>query len=181
MEDSEKNLIKGLRAGHEDVYALLFNKYYRPLTVFATTYVNNLEPAREIVQDLFVSLYENRKSILIATSLKSYLYQSVKNRCLNYLKHLAVERKHIDKAVLEKELSEDLEARILETELEYKIFEIISELPPKCQQIFKMSRVQGLKNKEIAEKNAISIRTVETQISMALKALRENLGKEYLI
>jgi len=176
LKVDEKNIINGIRAGRESAYALLFKEFYRPLSVFAATYINDQDTAKEIVQDLIVHLYENRKILVISTNLKSYLYQSVRNRCLNHLKHSQVERKHLDQAALEQHSTEDLEAKIAETELEYGIFKVISELPPKCQEIFRMSRVDGFKNKEIALKLGISIRTVETQISSALKVLREKLG-----
>ena len=179
MEKSDIDRIKGLRSGRESAYKQVFAEYYRPLSLFAVRYVTDLETAKEIVQELFVALYENRKSLLITTSLKSYLYQSVKNRCLNYLKHVQVDRKHLENLKLTHESSEDLQAHIEKTELESRIFQIVSDLPPRCQDIFKKSRVNGLKNIEIAELLDISIRTVETQISNALKVLREKLGKEY--
>ena len=169
-------MIKGIRAGRERAYALLFDQFYRPLSVFASTYVHDLETAKEIVQDLFVYIYENRKSLVITTSLKSYLFQSVRNRCLNHIKHMQLERKHLQQISLDQHSTEDLHDKIAETELEHRIFQIVSELQPKCQEIFQMSRVRGMKNKEIADHLHISIRTVETQISNALKALRENLG-----
>jgi RNA polymerase sigma-70 factor (ECF subfamily) len=71
-------MIKGLRSGRESAYEQLFKEYYKPLTVFATGYLENLESGKEIVQELFVSLYEKRKKLVITTSLKSYLYRSVK-------------------------------------------------------------------------------------------------------
>ena len=116
---------------------------------------------------------------MITTSLKSYLFQSVRNRCMNHIKRLQVERRHHHQIASDQESFEDLHAKIAETELEHRIFQIVSEMPPKCQEIFRMSRVNGIKNKEIADQLNISIRTVETQISNALKALREKLGDEY--
>ena len=97
---------------------------------------------------------------------------------MNYLKHLAIERKHFDLSSLEKENAVNLEEKMEEAELEHKIFQIISGLAPRCQEIFKMSRIKGFKNQEISENLNISIRTVETQISVALKALRRGLGED---
>ena len=179
MKKGDINRIKGLRSGKESAYEQLFAEYYRPLSLFAVRFVNDLETAKEIVQDLFVALYENRKSLLITTSLKSYLYQSVRNRCLNHLKHIQVDRKHLENLKVNQESSEDLEATIEKGELEARIFQIVSDLSPRCQDIFRRSRVNGMKNSEIAEHLDISIRTVETQISNALKVLREKLGKDY--
>ena len=179
MEKSDKDIIKRLRSGRESAYEQLFAEYYKSLSLFALRYVSDLETAKEIVQELFVALYENRKSLLISTSLRAYLYRSVRNRCLNYLKHIQVDRKHIEIMQLNQESSEDLEASMEKTELECRIYQVVSELPPRCQDIFTKSRVNGMKNKEIAELLEISIRTVETQISNALKVLREKLGPDY--
>ena len=176
MKDSETHIIKGIRAGRESAFDQLFQEYYRSLSVFALKYISDLEVAKEIVQDLFVHLYENRKSLFISTSLESYLYQSVRNRCLNQIKQQKTQKKHLDQYQSEQESTVDLEDLIRETELEHHIFKVVSSLPPQCQNIFNMSRVKGLSNSEIAEQLNISKRTVETQISNALKVLREKLG-----
>ena len=168
-------MIKGLRSGRENAYEQLFKEFYKPLTVFAYGYVKDLETGKEIVQDLFVQLYEKRRTLVITTSIKSYLYQSVRNRCLNHLKHLQVKKMHHEQIRSEQEFSDDLEDKIRETELEHMVSKVVDQLPPQCRKIFNMSRVSGLSNGEIAEKLEISKRTVETQISNALKVLRAKL------
>jgi RNA polymerase sigma-70 factor (ECF subfamily) len=168
-------MIKGLRSGRESAYEQLFKEYYKPLTVFASGYLEDLESGKEVVQDLFVYLYEKRKNLVITTSLKSYLYRSVRNRCLNHIKHQQVRKKHQDQMKPELQESENLEDKIRETELEYMVSQIVDQLPPQCKRIYTMSRVTGLSNREIAEQLEISKRTVETQISNALKVLREKL------
>jgi RNA polymerase sigma-70 factor (family 1) len=168
-------MIKGLRSGRESAYEQLFKEYYKPLSVFASGYLEDLESGKEIVQDLFVSLYEKRKSLVINSSLKSYLYRSVRNRCLNHIKHQQVRKKHQEGMMPVMQESHKLEDKIRETELEYMVSKIVDQLPPRCKRIFIMSRVSGLSNREIAEQLAISKRTVETQISNALKVLREKL------
>ena len=169
-------MIKGLRSGRESAYDQLFKEFYQPLSVFANSYVHDLETAKEIVQDLFVHLYEKRKTLVITTSIKSYLYQSVRNRCLNQIKHQQVQKMHHDRMKPEQNFSENLEDKIRETELEHMIFKVVDQLPPQCRRIFNMSRVSGLSNGEIAGQLDISKRTVETQISNALKVLREKLN-----
>jgi len=175
LKEEELHIIQGLKAGRENAYAQLFEAYYKPLSVYAFKYVNDLETAKEIVQDLFVHIYDQRDSLVISSSLRSYLYQSVRNRSLNYLKHKKIHDGHMVILKLETDNSDDPEAVFRETELEYRIFQIISRLPSRCQTIFKMSRVEGKKNSEIAASLDISLRTVETQISKALRILREKL------
>lgn len=180
MNKNESHTIKGLRTGSESSYEELFEAYYRPLAIFAMKYVGDLEIAKEIVQDFFVHLYENRRALVITTSLKSYLYRSIRNRCLNHLKHSELVRQHMSVLGQAYSSEEDPETRILETELENRIFQIVEGLPPRCREIFILSRVKGIKNKEIAAKLDISIRTVETQISLALKELRATLGSDLI-
>ena len=175
MKNSEPHIIEGIRAGHENAFKELFEQYYRPLSVFALKYVGDLETSKEIVQDLFVHLYQSRATLIISTSLKSYLYQAVRNRCLNQIKQDRTRQKHLDLYQLEQESSVDMEARIEETELEHHIYKIVEALPFQCRNIFTLSRLRGLSNGEIAEKLQLSKRTVETQISSALKALRTKI------
>ncbi len=177
MKDRDAHIIKGIRAGRESAFELLFKEFYRPLSVFALRYVSDLAIARDIVQNFFVHLFENRKSIIISSSLESYLYQSVRNRCLNHIKRVKTQKQHLDQYHDERKSFEDMEERIQETELEHTIFKIIESLPPQCQKVFSLSRVKGLSNSEIADQLNISKRTVETQISKALKVLRDKLGK----
>jgi RNA polymerase sigma-70 factor (family 1) len=172
----EDHIVDGLRSGRESAYRQLFELYYQKLVVFAMKYLGDLEIARDLVQDLFLSIYESRRSISIQTSLKSYLYSAVKNRCLNHIKHKAVREKHTNTIIhSENGRDQDLEEKINATELEARIFEIVSQLPDKCRQIFIMSRVDGKRNREIADELKLSVRTVETQISKALKTLKDNL------
>ena len=176
MNKKDSNIISGLKLGKEKAYEQLFHNYYPQLTVFATKYVLDIEMAKEIVQTVFVRLFEKRKSISIQTSIKSYLYQSVRNECLNQIRHDKAHKEHLEQI---KQQSEDTSIewtdKIIETELEYRIFQSINNLPDKCRQIFNMSRFKGKKNQEIADILKISKRTVETQISKALKILRKEL------
>ena len=134
-----------------------------------------MDIAREIVQDFFVRLYEKRLSINIDVSVKSYLYRSVYNCCINYLNQRNIHQKHIKNFEQEKNLEENPEEEMMTVDLQQMIFEIVEQLPARCQRIFKMNRYEGLKNEEIAKKLNLSKRTVETQISKALKILRSKL------
>ncbi len=166
-----------IRSGDHASFQKIFEEYYSPLTVFAQKFVSDHDLAREVVQDMFVNLYEKRTLLSIQTSLKSYLYQSVRNGCLNVLKK---EKTHLLHHEEIKAMSPDAKAdwtdKMIETELENLIYQAINELPAKCRQIFLLSRQQAISNGEIARKLNISIRTVETQISKALKILRTKIG-----
>ena len=129
VEENESNIIIGLKSGDEESYFSLFNTYFVALSAFAFKYLKDSETSKEIVQDLFVHLYEIRKSFLITTSIKSYLYQSVRNRCLNYIKQNRTHKKHLENLKLAEVSMESLQDEIHLIELEQKVSNIISDLP----------------------------------------------------
>jgi RNA polymerase sigma-70 factor (family 1) len=159
-----------------DNFEALFKQYYAPLVVYACKFLPETDVAREIVQDFFVKLYEKRATLTIDTSLKSYLYRSVYNACMNYINQRNIQEKHIRNIDLERNDEDNLENEINSVELQNRIFNLIETLPPKCKKIFKMNRLEGMKNEEIAIHLNLSKRTVETQISKALKILRNKLS-----
>jgi RNA polymerase sigma-70 factor, ECF subfamily len=158
-------------------YETLFRELFKPLCGFALKYVDDFEEARNLVHEVFITVWEKYETLPPDTNFRSYLFTSVRNRSLNYLrdrkKHLSLEK------VKEDNFSESNTA--LETgELETEIEAAIQSLPEKCRQIFEMNRVEGLKYAEIADKLGLSIKTVEAQMSKALSVLRERL-REFLI
>lgn len=173
-----------LKEGDEYAYELVFRRYYVSLCGFATRFVQQPETAEEIVQNIFLKLWEKRVDLEIKVSLKSYLFRAVYNSCNNYLAHLKVKKKHllfVQNDSFQKALfSDPILNNLTYKELDQKITAAIERLPAACQNIFKMSRFDGLKYAEIADELNISIKTVETQISRALIKLREEL-KEYLV
>lgn len=173
---NEIELIQGIERGEETAFQELFLKYYTQLVVFARKVIVDDDLARELVQDVIVNFYEKRGAIKIHSSLKAHLYQSVRNRCLNQIKHSQIRRDH--HANIYQNTKNDemyVDTKLEETELEQKIFSIIQTLPNQCKRIFEMSRFDGETNQEIADKLQLSKRTVETQISKALKVLRKGL------
>jgi len=176
MDDQQ--LINGLELGDPKAFEELFFKYYTPLVVFALRMVSDEDMARELVQDIFVSFYEKRGSLNIHTSLKSHLYQSVRNRCLNYIKRDKLVRGHHQIIFDQNKDNEAVSDRSMEeVELEQQLLLIINDLPDKCREVFELSRFDGKSNQEIADQMSISKRTVETQISKALKIVREKITK----
>lgn len=173
---TEQELISGIASGSSKAFEELFMVYYTPLVAFAYKMVSDDDLARELVQDVIVQFYEKRDAISIHTSLKAHLYQSVRNRCLNYLKRQSLIKGHHQVILDENRDSEGYFQDTMEqNELELKLYGLIKALPDKCREVFEMSRFEGISNQEISEKLAISKRTVETQISKALKFLRDNL------
>ncbi|WP_075589801.1 RNA polymerase sigma-70 factor [Labilibacter marinus] len=174
---NDKDLLHKLSLGEESAFKEIFMLYYQQLVVFASKMVYDLDQSRDIVQEVIVNFYEKRTSIEIHTSLKAHLYQSVRNRCLNYLKREQVIRGHHSNIFEEKKNQhQDFKDLMEQTEFENKIYGIINTLPKQCQKIFEMSRFEGKSNGDIAEELNISKRTVETQISNALKKLRSKLA-----
>lgn len=152
----------------------LFKVYYDPLTGFAQKYVNDWVIAEEVVQETFSNLWAKSNSIDIRTNIKSYLYGAVRNACLNILKHQKVIHAHHEHVKNNESLYDDdfLELQ----ELEEKIDQALDQLPNKCREIFELSRFKEKKYREIADELSISVKTVETQMSKALKVMREALG-----
>ena len=152
----------------------LFREYFPPLMAFAGKILVDEDEAREVVQKVFISLWEKRSKIDVSTSLKSYLFTSVHNRSLNVIR----DRKKFSRLEVPEVAGEwDVSAQIESMELEEKIMEAISSLPEKCREVFQLNRFDGLKYSEIAEHLDISVKTVENQMSKALKILREKLLK----
>ena len=181
FDKEELLLYNRLKNGEELAFRQLFDIYYRRLVAFANNMLADSDLSRGVVQDVFVMLYEKRNELNIHTSLKSHLFQSVRNRCLNIIKHDKIKRIHHQKIYESgSEIEQPFESLEYD-ELENLLTKIIEELPGECKKIFKMSRYDGLSNQQIAEQLALSKRTVETQISKALKRLREELAKSKLI
>ncbi len=172
------NTFERIKNGDEKAFDDIFDTYYAGLCVFANKYVEDIDLAEDIVQELFIKIWIKREQLNINNSLRSYLFQSVNNSCLNHLKHLKIRdnyKKHISSYKTD-ELHYDT---LVEKELNLRIYNSIESLPEKRKIIFKLSRFGGLKYKEIAEKRKISIKTVKVQIGKALKTLRHDL-RDYL-
>lgn len=172
---TDPDLIKGIIAGDSRSFEVFYKKYFTALCLFANSRVRDSELGREVVQEVFLSLWKNREKLVIHESAKSYLYRAVINRIINHFKHQKVEAAYLES--LEKDRTESNQAD--QFELEEKLFRLIDDLPPRRKEVFTLSRFEGLRYKEIAGRLNISLKTVEGQMSQALKFLEENL-QEYL-
>ncbi len=153
----------------------IFRKYYSSLCEYCYGITGVKDISEDIVQDVFVYFWNKKSKIIIDTSVKSYLYSSVRNGALNYIKKLAVERKHnpqIIEFIDELQHHDYVDEELREIE---KIKKVIEELPEQCRKVFLMSCIDGLKYKEIAEDLDISVNTVKTHISKAYRSIREKV------
>ncbi len=180
---SDLGLFQKLKDGDKLALELIYKKYFTGLYYYAKKIVGNKTIAKDIVQDSFLKIWENKTSISIQTSLSAYLYKSIYNNSLNYLKHMQVIEKHKDSKKMQLEYAKEYysmsgehgQSILIANELSQEIENAIENLPKKCKKIFKLSRLDGLKNREIADQLNISVNTVQTQMSIALKKLRSDL------
>lgn len=176
---TDEKLLRGISRGEEEAFRNLFQTYFEPLTFYANRYLKDLDSARDLVQDVMSHIYENREKLEIRESLKAFLYRSVANRSLNLLKHEEVKQRH--HAIIKDRSDEHYQDGDIEfSELQAKINRLMLSLPPECGRIFRMSRMEHMSNQEIADELNISKRTVETQISKALKVFRQALKLLFL-
>lgn len=158
----------------------IFKELYPVAVVYARKFVYDLDASQDIAQQVFIKIYEKRDSLEINTSIKSYVFQAVRNSSINYLKQKQTQQKHASFIKERLDVSNNTDT-LVASEFEQQVFGLINQLPDRCQQVFKMNRFEGKKNKEIAQDLNISIRTVETQISKALKFLRQNISRNSLL
>lgn len=150
---------------------------FRPgLSSFAAAIVRNAEDADEIVNDVFMSIWEKQELLILDDSLKNYLFTSVKNRCLNHIKKARLPFAEMPDEFVAVSPAHAADKILEGKETQNRITQLIEQLPTKCKQVFLLSRMFDLSYKEIAEIMDISTKTVENQIGIALKFLKEHMG-----
>jgi len=158
----------------------IFREYYQMLCSYAYRFVNDTDTAEEIVQELFYKLWEKRSELQVNSSIKSYLFSAVHNRCLKFIEHRNVEAKYRNYYLLHgSEIDYEQQNSSNVRELQGIIERTLDSLPERCSRIFRLNRFEGLKYNEIAVKLSISVKTVEANMGKALKLLRRNL-KHYV-
>lgn len=177
-QEKEHILFSEIRNGNEASFNRAFDLYYSRLCFFADKFLCDFDLSRSVVQQVFVDLWIKRDKLLV-TSLQSYLYHSVQNSSLDVLKHRKVESRYL--ASLDQTEASEINDLIEEAELADRINRAIHNLPEKCREIFILCRFEELKYAEIADRLNISVKTVEMQISIALKKLRQELADYQMI
>lgn len=163
-----------------DLFRELFYAYHAKLHRYAFTIVKDNDAASDLVQTVFINLWRQRKELLEDDGIASYLYRSVYNRSLNYLRDKKTRDEHLITATgLADSFTDDTGHKISAKELSERIDRILESLPPKCRLVFKKSRLEHKRYTEIAEELQLSVKTVEAQIGKALRIFRKEL-KDYL-
>ncbi|RPH31903.1 MAG: RNA polymerase sigma-70 factor [Bacteroidales bacterium] len=166
-------IIIEFQQGDKESYRLIFDSLYSTMCLFANKFIHDYDDAEDIVQEVFIELWHQRVKFESIYHIKSFLYLSIKNRCINYKKHLLSKEKH-SKSIID---NNDLyfEDYVLEAEVIQNLNNAINNLPEQRKQVILLS-MQGLKNNEIAEDMRISIDTVKLHKKLAYKQLREKLN-----
>lgn len=170
--------LKKIKEGDIKAFESVFKLYYSPLCMYAASLTGRMETAEEIVQELFYTFWKERENIHLLHSLKSYLYGAVRNRSFQHLEHMEV-RNRYKETVLSKGGNANT-PKTPEEELEYKelqqvINKTLSQLPERRLRIFQMHRFEGMKYAEIASALALSVKTVEAEMTKALQTLRKEI------
>lgn len=183
-----RDLAEGIRSGDRRVFEHLFRLYYSSLKSYARLILKNPTVAEEMVQEVFVKLWETHSLILIESSVKAYLFRCVHNQCVNYIKNSRVNSRLTTEALNEmayhaelvlQNFSEELLEKLITAEQEEHLNNVIEGLPAQCREIYLLSRQENLTYIQIGNKLGLSVNTVKTQISRALTRLKE-MHKEFL-
>jgi RNA polymerase sigma-70 factor (family 1) len=169
--------IKDIRNGKRNGFSRIYEQLFSPLYSFGLKYVKDTIQLEDFVQEAFVSFWKKRADFMNLISIKSFLYTSVRNSCLNYLKHQNVKRKNEKDLIYKLETDHYFQNAIIEEETFNKLYTEIKNLPASTQQIMLLA-LNGLKNPEIAEELGVSVNTVKTLKKNAYSKLRHKLSPE---
>lgn len=179
MNEERNSFIEDLNKQKPTAYHQLYDEYYKVLVLYAINFLSSQQVAEDIVQELFATMWEKKMKFLSLPSFRTYLYNSVRNASLNYLKHQNVESlyfEHLSNTY--REITEEEDTN--EEEIYRLLFRIIDKLPTRCREVFLM-HMDGKKNEEIATALEISIETVKTQKKRALQFIKEQMGTYYFL
>jgi RNA polymerase sigma-70 factor (ECF subfamily) len=176
VELSDTATIQLLTAGNEAEFEQVFKTHYKALHSYACTILKDEMAAEEIVQQIFLKIWERKQQLSIQSSIRAYLYRAVYNDCLNVLKHEKVKKAYQTYTThFMKNETDHASTKILLGDLEDKFRKAMNELPEQCRTIFQMSRFEELNYQQIADKLGLSIKTIENQMGKALKLMRLKL------
>lgn len=168
----DTDLVQKIKQGNLGAFRILYDTYYTKILNFSQTYTGSIEDAEEVVQDTFLKLWKHREGLDEEMSVNGYIFRIAKNLTLNKIRKKVMEPRYFDEVEEESVFANQTEEDIMLDEMQQLLMKAIEALPPKRQQIFRLSRLSGLPNKEIARKLNISENTVEGQMRKSIKYLR---------
>lgn len=179
----DADILAVLKRGDERCVKMMFDRYYRPLCAYALKYLPSIEDAEDVVQNVFVSFWENRRGgTVFDGSLRSYLFGAVAKASLKYLRGKGrvvfddIEE-HVNQLLEEMDLCDEEEMTLLRERLKREV----DALPEKARQIFNAIVLENLTYKQVADRYSVSVNTVKTHYAHALKRLRDNLGDLFIV
>ncbi|WP_159517001.1 RNA polymerase sigma factor [Sunxiuqinia indica] len=155
--------------GDQKALELLYERYYHPLCNFAFSFLKSVDYTEEVVSDVFLAVWLKRDTLSIKSSIKSYLFAAVRNHSVNFLKTQKKYFEEIERYEFRNNYNEDADAHLTYAETLQQVEMIIDKLPPQRRAIFILNRMEGMKYKEIADLLAISVNTVQKQMTEAVK------------
>jgi RNA polymerase sigma-70 factor (ECF subfamily) len=171
----EENNIKALCKGDQKAFEVLFLYYQPKLVYFLTGFIKDVELARDMAQDVFLSIWNNKEKLSDIKSFKAYIFKIGKNVVCNYFDHLLVTEKFVAEQLTRPADFENTEELIFAQQLQYLIDVTVSQMPAQRKLVYTMSRIEGLSNDEIAKKLSINKRTVENHLTAALADIRKTI------
>ena len=185
----EDILLEEIKLGNNQAFEYLFKNYYPRLKGYAIRFIQNEEATRDIIQECFIKFWEKRE-VLSAISVISLLFAMVRNGCLNYLKHISIIEKYRleylatvggEERLYYTDFACDADQKLLYDELREQVQLVIGQMSERCREVFILSRFDGLKNREIAEKLQVSTTAVEKHIAKALAMFSRHFKDKYSV
>lgn len=168
----ETTRLKALREGNEKAFEKIYLNYYKKTLYFITGLVKSEDDAKELTQEVFVKLWTNRETLDPERSVHSYMYTIARNAAFNFLKHKLVEINYMNEYAAQNIETETSDEILFAKEMALLIEMSVGKMPAQRRKIYQMSRKEGLSNEEIATRLQISKKTVENQLSLALRELK---------
>jgi RNA polymerase sigma-70 factor (ECF subfamily) len=176
----EEEILNQIRQGNLEAFEVMFRTYYKELCNYVFQYFHDKNSAEEIVQDLFYKLWTKKDNLIIRTSIRAYLYKAAYNNTMLFLRENNTRKRiQLIPEEIDQNLVNEADIPIQSDELDQIIQDTIGSMPLKIRRVYELSRLEGLKYREIAEKLSISVKTVEANMGKALKLFRKNL-KDYI-
>lgn len=177
QNDSDEQWIKKIRKGDEKAFEELFLFYYSKLCRFSCSIINSPFLAEEIVQEVFAHIWEKRKTLDCSENIQALLYIAVKNKTYDWIEKRNIERKYLDKFVLQQPAEDDESNEQEDSDFIREAQKAIENLPDRAKMVYKLHKTEGLTYPEIASVMEISVKTVESQMGRALKLIRLQMAK----